>query len=207
METEQDTVRPDQSPANPIPEKSEMIRPATKGGRLPWWRDAATREKYNVFKMLRMEGYSVPKAAEAIGYSAGYGETIDRKIKEFETKKAENGASVGFLTDKRIKRAGAVVDRFMQGKTFGDIKEIKDSTVLRAAECVLDRSNPKRGEDSGGSSVSFITVNLGFLGAGGAPGALDPLGTGIEGRTVDISPMVENGVSTPPPAIFDGDGI
>ena len=197
------TDRTDSISNVPIPETSSMIRPATKGGRLPWWRDAATREKYNVFKMLRMEGYSVPKAAEAIGYSAGYGETIDRKIKEFETKKAENGASVGFLTDKRIKRAGVVVDKLMNGQVFGSIKEIKDSTALRAAETVLDRQYPKQSEHVP-LSLSFVQVNLSVLASGS--GAI-PVLAGLGGSIVELEAIPGNGPSNPPDAGFAGDGI
>ncbi len=181
----------EQYPANPIPERRTDNRPPTGGGRKPWWQDAVTREKYNIFKMLRAEGYSTTKSAEAIGYAPSYGEVIDGKIKEFEARKADSGTSVGFLTEKRINRAAGVVDKLMRGVTFGEIKEIKDSTVLRAAETVLDRSHPKRSESESGPSVSFVTINLGFL----ASQATDPV-------SVDITPT-----AAPPDLGVLGDGI
>jgi hypothetical protein len=132
-----------------------------------------------------------------IGYAAKTGQTIERNLRELERKQAASGASVGFLTEKRINRAAGVVDKLMRGVTFGEIKEIKDSTVLRAAETVLDRSHPKRSESDSGPSLSFVTINLGMM---ASPVASDP-------APVDVTPNSENRVSNPPGAVFDGDGI
>jgi hypothetical protein len=172
---------PDQYPANPIPEPRTDNRPATGGGRKPWWQDPIIREKYNAFQLLRSEGFSTTKAAEAIGYSPSYGEVIDGNIKKFEARKAESGSPIDFLTDKRIKRASVVVDTLMRGKAFGDIREVKDSTALRAAETVLDRQYPKQSQGVA-PALSFVTINLGAMTASPEPER-------VIGQTVELQAM------------------
>jgi len=162
-----------------------------------WFESTKITEKYNAFQLLRDQGIAPSKAAEMLGYSPRTGETIEKRIVALQREKAASGASVGFLTGKRITAASRVVDKFMAGKTFGDIKEIKDSTVLRAAECVLDRSHPKRSDSDTGPSLSFVTINLGSM---ALPGASDP-------APVDVTPGPGNGPSNPQSAVFDGDGI
>jgi hypothetical protein len=162
-----------------------------------WYESPEISEKYAAFQLLRTQGFTIEQAAKTLGYALSTGKTIDANLKAFERKAAASGASVGFLTEKRINRAAGVVDKLMRGVTFGEIKEIKDSTVLRAAETVLDRSHPKRSEFESGPSLSFVTINLGSM---ALPGASDP-------PAVDVTPMPGNRASNPPDAIFDGDGI
>lgn len=135
------------------------------------------------------------KAAATLGYAESTGRYIEGKLAEFARKKAVSGASGSFLTLKRIERAAGVVDKLMRAKVFGDIKEIKDSTVLRAAECVLDRSDPKRSESSSGPSISFVTVNLGQYG----PPPPDPvpildITPSKQGDTDEVSGFISDGI-------------
>lgn len=182
---------PSSAVESPVPRKPRQ--PPSPPGQTPRWFESPEKtEKYTAFQLLREQGFSPEKSAEMIGYAPATGWAIERKLKAF---RAESGAPVGFLTDKRIKRAGAVVDKFMRGETFGNIKEIKDSTVLRAAETVLDRSHPKRADSDERPSVSFVTINLGMMALSGA----DP------GPSVDITPSVQG--DTPSLDGFISDGI
>jgi len=190
------SVEPSQSVPIPPPSgkpRNYKLPPPGSGGRKNWFEVPEISEKYMAYQLLRSQGIAQEKAAEMIGYSAAYSWTIERKIKE---QRGETGELSPFLTEKRIKRAGTVVDKIMQGQTFGTIKEIKDSTALRAAETVLDRSHPKRSESDSGPSLSFVTINLGMMAQGGAGPPM-----------LDVTPILENGPSNPQSAIFDGDGI
>ncbi|MCK9361889.1 hypothetical protein M0Q28_06765 [Patescibacteria group bacterium] len=159
-----------------------------------WYESPEISEKYAAFRLLREQGFTIEQAAKTLGYALSTGKTIDANLKAFERKAAESGVSMGFLTEKRINRAAGVVDKLMRGVTFGEIKEIKDSTVLRAAETVLDRSHPKRSESSSGPSISFVTVNLGQYG----PSAPDPV------PILDISPSKQGDTDEGQGFISDG---
>ena len=137
--------------------KNYKLPPSGSGGRKNWFEVPEISERYMAYQLLRSQGIPQEKAAEMIGYTASYSWTIERKIKE---QRGQSGELSPFLTENRIKRAGGVVDKLMQGKKWGDIKEVKDSTALRAAETVLDRQFPKRSE-SGSPNISFVQINLG----------------------------------------------
>ena len=188
----------DQYQVQPFPEKPELDGiPKKLKRKNPWYDSPELTEKYTAFQLLRSQGFTVQKAAATLGYAESTGRYIEGKLAEFARKKTESGAPVGFLTEKRINRAAVVVDKLMRGVTFGEIKEIKDSTALRAAETVLDRSHPKRSDSESGPSLSFVTINIGAM---SALGASDPV-------MVDVTPALENRASNPQLSVFDGDGI
>jgi len=189
MESIVENITPRKTPAIPDSKRNGN----NGGGRRPWYEDPTLTEKYSAFQMLRGQGVQPEKAAEMLGYRPSTGWILENKIKERLT----DGMEIApFVTVKRQKAAAGVVDKLMKGQTFGKIKEIKDSTALRAAETVLDRSHPKRSESESGPSLSFVTINLGMMAQGGA----DP-------PMLDVSPILENGPSNPPGVISDGDGI
>lgn len=180
----------EKSPARKPPAIPESKRNGNNGGgRRPWYEDPSVTEKYSAFQMLRGQGMTVEKAAETLGYKPSTGWILENKIKERLT----DGMEIApFVTVKRQKTAAGVVDKLMKGQTFGSIKEIKDSTALRAAETVLDRAHPKQSEGSGGANVSFISINLGLMASGSAPDA----------ASLDVTPAAE----MPAPDVL-GDGI
>ena len=59
----------------------------------------------------------------------------------------------------RIKKAHRVIDKCLAGKPFGGVEVIKDSTALRAAECILDRSDPKAIQ-APEPAYSFTQINI-----------------------------------------------
>ena len=189
METATESTM-EQSPRRkppPFPKSSQNGN--NGGGRRPWYEDPSLTEKYAAFQMLRSQGMQPEKAAETLGYKASTGWILERKLKE----KLPDGMEIApFVTVKRQKTAAGVVDKLMRGQTFGKIKEIKDSTALRAAETVLDRAHPKQSEGSGGPSVSFISINLGLMASGSAPDV----------APLDVTPDAE----MPAPDVL-GDGI
>ena len=93
-------------------------------------------DKHLAYSVLIANGISREKAATMLGYSAKTARSIDRALKEKNLK-------LELLSEQRIKKAYRVIDKCLQGKTFGEVEAIKDSTALRAAEAILDRSNPK----------------------------------------------------------------
>jgi hypothetical protein len=93
-------------------------------------------EKHLAYSVLIANGISREKAASMLGYSPKTARSIDRALKE-------KGLKLELLSEQRIKKAHRVIDKCLAGKGFGGVETIKDSTALRAAEAILDRSNPK----------------------------------------------------------------
>lgn len=131
-------------------------------------------EKQIAYQMLRENGVSITKAAETLGYATKTGYTLEKKRVELKGK-------TGLLTDKRIKNAYKVVDKFMKGEGVGTAKIVKDSTVMQAAKMVIDRSDPTT-QDSSGPNISFVSINLGTL---EAPNPIP---------TIDITPSQPCGI-------------
>jgi len=145
-------------PATNIPEVAQKRGRYTKSSRAD--------EKHAAYKTLVESGMTKSAAALSIGYARGSIGSLDKAT---QTKSGK----LTLLTDSRIKRAHKVVDSILKGATFGSIKDIKDSTALRAAEVVLDRAEPKVGADAGAVSISFTQVNIASLEAQPAASAID----------------------------------
>ena len=93
-------------------------------------------EKHLAYSVLIANGISREKAASMLGYSPKTARSLDRALKEKSLK-------LVLLSEQRIKKAHRVIDKCLAGKPFGGVETIKDSTALRAAECIIDRSSPK----------------------------------------------------------------
>jgi len=91
-----------------------------------------------------------------LGYSPKTARSIDRALKEKNLKLA-------LLSEQRIKKAHRVIDKCLAGKAFGDIESVKDSTALRAAEMILDRSDPKVQDAPSTTYRTFTVVELDLL--------------------------------------------
>lgn len=109
-------------------------------------------EKHLAYSILIANGVQKEKAATMLGYSAKTVRSIDRAL-------VKKGLKLELLSEQRIKKAHRVIDKCLAGKPFGEVETIKDSTALRAAEVILDRSDPKI-QTVAPVSYSFTKVNL-----------------------------------------------
>ena len=113
-------------------------------------------EKHLAYSVLIANGISREKAATMLGYSPKTARSIDRTLKEKSLK-------LELLSEQRIKKAHRVIDKCLAGKAFGDIETVKDSTALRAAEMILDRSDPKVQDAPSTTYRTFTVVELDLI--------------------------------------------
>jgi|RifCSP16_2_1023846.scaffolds.fasta_scaffold02078_1 hypothetical protein len=109
-------------------------------------------EKHLAYSILIANGVQKDKAATMLGYSAKTVRSIDRAL-------VKKGLKLELLSEQRIKKAHRVIDKCLAGKPFGGVETIKDSTALRAAEAILDRSDPKT-QAVAPPSHSYVNVDL-----------------------------------------------
>jgi len=128
-------------------------------------------EKHLAYSVLIANGISREKAATMLGYSPKTARSIDRVLKEKSLK-------LELLSEQRIKKAHRVIDKCLAGKPFGQVETIKDSTALRAAEAVLDRSDPKT-QAVAPPARTFIQTNLNIFLPDPPP----------EPKTIDLEPV------------------
>jgi|GEM_PF-2809651 len=108
-------------------------------------------EKRAAFGMLIENGVDKLKAAEVLGYKEKTAYSLQKKI--------ENKGKIDLTGQIYVIPAVRNLRKLIRGKTFGDLKGVKDSTVLSAIEVVLDRSHPKKAEVEAPSMI-FTQVNL-----------------------------------------------
>jgi len=125
-------------------------------------------EKHLAYSILIANGVHKDKAATMLGYSAKTVRSLDRAL-------VKKSLKLVLLSEQRIKKAHGVIDKCLAGKTFGKVETIKDSTALRAAEVILDRSDPKI-QAVAPPSRTFIQTNLNIF-------LPDPL---PEPKTIDL---------------------
>jgi len=89
-------------------------------------------EKQLAFALLRQQGVSIKDAAKALDYKRSTAYTYESRIKKLD-----------LTAPKMVKKAHNAINKLVQGKAFGDIDYVKDSTALKAAEVILDRAQPK----------------------------------------------------------------
>ena len=108
--------------------------------------------KHLAYSILIANGVQKEKAATMLGYSAKTVRSIDRAL-------VKKSLKLVLLSEQRIQKAHRVIDKCLAGKPFGGVEVIKDSTALRAAECILDRSDPKAAQPSE-PVYSFTQINI-----------------------------------------------
>ena len=87
--------------------------------------------KEQTLALLKREGITLKEASKALGISEGYTRQLSAKLNKYD------------LTSKKsVKSAHNAVQKLVNGEKFGDIKDIKDSTVLSAAKMIFDRAQP-----------------------------------------------------------------
>ena len=84
------------------------------------------------YSLLRKEGMNNLEATKALGVVPSRGTQIAHKLNKKYNLKEEN----------YLKPAARAIKNILKGKTFGEVKQIKDSTVLAAASMVYDRIDP-----------------------------------------------------------------
>jgi len=109
-------------------------------------------EKHLAYSILIANGVQKEKAATMLGYSAKTVRSIDRAL-------VKKSLKLVLLSEQRIQKAHRVIDKCLAGKPFGGVEVIKDSTALRAAEVVLDRSDPK-GVQASAPAYSFTQIKI-----------------------------------------------
>jgi len=117
--------------------------------------DPEKDRKHAAYAAMVAQGMSKSQAAITLGYSLGSIGALDKAIENKSQK-------IGLLTESRIKRAYKVVDRLMAGKGVGTAEIVKDSTVLKAAEMVIERADPKV-QETGNTNITFTQINLNTL--------------------------------------------
>jgi hypothetical protein len=136
-----------------MPQEAAKEKEPRKRGRKPGVTNKEIDNKHVAYLALINAGMTKSDALRTLGYSDNSTTAIDKAI---------NGKSerIGLLTDKRIKKAYRVIDRFMAGKGIGTVETVKDSTVMRAAEMVIERADPKV-QEAGNTNICFTQINLG----------------------------------------------
>ncbi|HHT9135171.1 MAG TPA: hypothetical protein ACFYD2_09730, partial [Candidatus Avalokitesvara rifleensis] len=88
-------------------------------------------EKQIGYLALRKQGMSIAEASRTVGYNENYGYELEKKLKSYD------------LTDDFwLSKASKVLKNVMDGKPFGEIKDIKASTAVEAAKMIFDRHQP-----------------------------------------------------------------
>lgn len=130
--------------------------PEATGASVDWRKMPRNRpdkdEKHLAYSILIANGVQKEKAATMLGYSAKTVRSIDRAL-------VKKGLKLELLSEQRIKKAHRVIDKCLAGNPFGKVETIKDSTALRAAEAILDRSDPKT-QAVAPPSHTFVNVDL-----------------------------------------------
>lgn len=143
-------------------------------------------------------GMTAEQAAIQLGYSPKSINGINQRIKEKGLDK--------FITEKRVKTATGVIDKFMKGQPVGRKTEIqvvvedgeevrktiilepgispKDSTIKDCAMSVLDRAFPKQQDEGGKGNISFTQVNISLASTVPDPAA-------ISNAPIDVTPISE----------------
>ena len=147
--------------------KEEQHLPETTEASVDWRKMPRNRpdkdEKHLAYSILIANGVQKEKAVTMLGYSAKTVRSIDRAL-------VKKSLKLELLSEQRIKKAHRVIDKCLAGKPFGGVEVIKDSTALRAAEVILDRSDPKI-QAVAPVSYSFTEIDMSIYRCGIKPPA------------------------------------
>ena len=141
-------------------------------------------ERHAAYKILVENGIDKRQAALILGYKPKSAYEIEKRLEK-------KGKRIEVTTDRMVRKAVKGLKNCIDGKPWGDIKEIKDSTALAAINTVLDRSHPKQSDSDERPSLSFVTINLGVM----AQGLTDPALAGLS-TPVDVTPRLDEDKET-----------
>jgi hypothetical protein len=108
-------------------------------------------EKHAAFAILVSNGVDKVVAAEALGYKGKTAYALQKRI--------EKKGGLDVASEKMVRLSHRVIRNCMQGKPWGKIEVIRDSTALAAAQIIVDRHQPKNQEPIPGD-ISFTKINL-----------------------------------------------
>jgi len=108
-------------------------------------------EKHAAFAILVSNGVDKVVAAETLGYKGKTAYALQKRI--------EKKVGLDVTNERLVRLSHRVIRNCLQGKPWGKIEVIKDSTALAAAVIVVDRHQPKNQEISP-PPHSFTVVNL-----------------------------------------------
>jgi len=94
--------------------------------------------KAKAYAMLKLENIPHKEICETLGITSKYGYKLSSSVK----KAGEIVSKFSLSSDKMQSKAHKAIDKLMQGKPFGTIDKVKDSTALAAASMVYDRTDP-----------------------------------------------------------------
>jgi len=129
-------------------------------------------EKHAAFAVLVKGGVDKVVAAEVLGYRPNKAYDLARRVEK-------KGHKLDVASEKMVRLSHRVIRNCMQGKPWGKIEVIRDSTALAAAQVVVDRHQAKKQENTA-PIYSFTKVDLEPLRnppvelAGGEPVAIIP---------------------------------
>ena len=109
-------------------------------------------ERHAAYKILVENGIDKRQAALILGYKPKSAYEIEKRLEK-------KGKRIEVTTDRMVRKAVKGLKNCIDGKPWGDIKEIKDSTALAAINTVLDSSHPKQPENSP-SNFTYVSVDL-----------------------------------------------
>jgi len=109
-------------------------------------------EKHAAFAVLVKGGVDKVVAAEVLGYRPNKAYDLARRVEK-------KGHKLDVANERMVRLSHRVIRNCLQGKPWGKIEVIKDSTALAAAAIVVDRHQPKNQEISP-PPHSFTVVNL-----------------------------------------------
>lgn len=102
-------------------------------------------------QILRQEGLTTTAIAQTLGIHPQSVYKIDARLKKLKITGNE----------KKYKRASKALDLLLQGKTFGELKEVKDSTVAACVKEVYARFDPVVTHNVNlNANVTFSEVDL-----------------------------------------------
>lgn len=114
-------------------------------------------KRHAAYKILVENGIDKKEAALILGYKPKSAYEIEKRLEK-------KGVRIELTTQKMVRKSVRNLEKLVDAKPFGAIETVKDSTVLAAIQVVLDRSHPKKAENSN-PTYSFTTVNLECVGS------------------------------------------
>lgn len=106
-------------------------------------------EKQQAFLLLKENGLTNREAGKVLGYTEGTARVVSSKINKYS-----------LMNKKMVQSAHGAVKNILEGKTWGSIDKIKDSTAMQAAQMVYDRTEPVKKMEVGDTNISFTQINL-----------------------------------------------
>lgn len=106
--------------------------------------------KHQVYGAAREAGFSNTETSKALEISRQNGNVISRKLDKYK------------LTGnvKLAKHAAKAVENIIQGKAFGDIKGVKASDAMRAAEMWYDRNDAVIRAQDAPTTNNYTQINI-----------------------------------------------